>query len=81
MLNRESLEHILEETKADRGQYDVELVVRTLRAGKRVIELPVPYEELRPARNALVKKVLWNTWALSILAWLGYKQKDGVSDP
>ncbi len=69
LLNRESLEQILEKTKADRGQYDVELVVRTLRAGKSVIELPVPYEEMRPARNALVKKVLWNTWALSKLAW------------
>ena len=69
LLNRESLAQILAQTKADRGQYDVELVVRTLRASKSIIELPVPYEEMRPARNALVKKVLWNTWALSKLAW------------
>ena len=69
LLNRESLVQILQETMADRGQYDVELVVRTIRSGKSVIELPVPYQELRPARNVLIKKVLWNTWALLKLAW------------
>ncbi|HIA76711.1 MAG TPA: glycosyltransferase family 2 protein [Gammaproteobacteria bacterium] len=68
-LNRQSLNQILKETRADRGQYDVELVVRTLRSGKRVVELPVPYVEMRPSRNTLVKKVIWNFWALSKLAW------------
>ena len=69
LLNCESLVRILEDTQADRGQYDVELVVRTIRAGKRMIELPVPYVEMRPSRNTLIRKVLWNIWALSKLAW------------
>jgi glycosyltransferase involved in cell wall biosynthesis len=69
LFNRKSLEQILVQTKADRGQYDVELVVRSLRAGKNMIELPVPYKEMRPGRNALIKKVVWNIWALSKLAW------------
>jgi len=69
LIDSQSLKHILSQTRADRGQYDVELVVRTLRAGKRIIELPVPYSEMRPRRNALIKKVVWNIWALSKLAW------------
>ena len=69
LLNRNSLEKILKQTLADRGQYDVELVVRTLRSGKKMVELPVPYIEMRPSRNSLIKKVVWNCWALSKLAW------------
>ena len=69
LLNSEVLSQILEDTRADRGQYDVELVIRTIRASKRVIELPVPYIEMRPSRNTLFRKILWNMWALSKLAW------------
>ena len=69
LIDSQSLKNILLQTKADRGQYDVELVVRSLRAEKRIIELPVPYSEMRPRRNALIKKVVWNVWALSKLAW------------
>ena len=69
LFNRQDLKEILKHIRADRGQFDVEFVVRTLRSGKSVIELPVPYIEMRPPRNTILIKILWNSWALSKLAW------------
>jgi glycosyltransferase involved in cell wall biosynthesis len=64
LLSRESLETIIASCKLDRGQFDTELVLRMCRARKRVIELPVPYKESRPHRNWMVKKIIWNLFAL-----------------
>jgi hypothetical protein len=64
LLDRESLESIIAACKLDRGQFDTELVLRACRAGKRMIELPVPYTESRPYRNWMLKKIFWNLFAL-----------------
>lgn len=64
LLNRVSLQTIIDACELDRGQYDTELVLRAIRAQKRIIEAPSEYRELRPNRNWMVKKILWNTWAL-----------------
>jgi glycosyltransferase involved in cell wall biosynthesis len=67
LLNRASLQSIIAACELDRGQYDTELVLRAVRAQKRIIEVPSEYRELRPNRNWMVKKVLWNLWALAKL--------------
>jgi glycosyltransferase involved in cell wall biosynthesis len=67
LLNRVSLLSIIAACELDRGQYDTELILRAVRAQKRIIEAPSEYRELRPNRNLMVKKILWNLWALARL--------------
>jgi glycosyltransferase involved in cell wall biosynthesis len=67
LLNRISLQSIIAACDLDRGQYDTELVLRAIRAQKRIVEAPSEYRELRPNRNWMVKKIVWNLWALARL--------------
>jgi glycosyltransferase involved in cell wall biosynthesis len=64
LLNRESLNTIIAKCELDRGQFDTELVLRALRNGKRLVEVPVEYRESRPHRNLMIKKIFWNVLAL-----------------
>lgn len=64
LLNREALASIIDACVLDRGQFDTELVLRALRARKRVVEAPIEYWELRPHRNWMFKKIFWNALAL-----------------
>lgn len=67
LLNRASLQSIIAACELDRGQYDTELILRAIRAQKRIIEAPSEYRELRPNRNWMVKKIIWNLWAFARL--------------
>jgi len=67
LINRASLESILAKCVMDRGQYDTEIVLRTVRASKWVVELPVPYAEVRPTRSFMLKKILFNLRAFNRL--------------
>jgi len=67
LLDRVSLQAIIDACELDRGQYDTELVLRAIRGQKRIIEAPSEYRELRPNRNWMVKKIFWNMWALARL--------------
>jgi glycosyltransferase involved in cell wall biosynthesis len=67
LLNRASLQAIINACELDRGQYDTELVLRAIRGQKRIIEAPSEYRELRPNRNWMAKKIVWNLWALARL--------------
>jgi glycosyltransferase involved in cell wall biosynthesis len=67
LLDRASLQAIIDACELDRGQYDTELVLRAIRGQKRIIEAPSEYRELRPNRNWMVKKIFWNLWALARL--------------
>jgi glycosyltransferase involved in cell wall biosynthesis len=67
LLNRASLQAIIDACELDRGQYDTELVLRAIRGQKRIIEAPSEYRELRPNRNWMLKKIVWNLWALARL--------------
>jgi glycosyltransferase involved in cell wall biosynthesis len=64
LLDRTSLQPIIDLCELDRGQYDTELVLRAMRGGKRIVEVPVLYREMRPNRNWMVKKIVWNLLAL-----------------
>jgi glycosyltransferase involved in cell wall biosynthesis len=63
-LNRQSLYDIVVKCELDRGQFDTELVLRAMRACRRLVEVPVEYRESRPHRNWMVKKIVWNLIAL-----------------
>jgi glycosyltransferase involved in cell wall biosynthesis len=64
LIDRASLENIIALCRLDRGQFDTELVLRSVRAQKRLLEIPVAYSENRPNRNWMVKKIIWNLFAL-----------------
>jgi glycosyltransferase involved in cell wall biosynthesis len=67
LLNCESLRSIILRCELDRGQFDTEMVLRAIRACKRLVEVPVEYRESRPHRNWMVKKIVWNLIALQRL--------------
>lgn len=62
--NRSALEGVIENCKLDRGQFDSELVLRAARSRMRIIEAPTVYRDVRPHRNWMVSKIVWNCGAL-----------------
>jgi glycosyltransferase involved in cell wall biosynthesis len=64
-INRTTLQPILDVCVMDRGQYDTEIVLRSVRAGYRIVEAPMPYAEQRPPRKAIIKKIVWNMFAMN----------------
>jgi glycosyltransferase involved in cell wall biosynthesis len=64
LLDREALEPLIDVCQLDRGHFDTELVLRALRRRMRIVEVPFAYEDLRPPRNLMIKKIVWNVLAL-----------------
>jgi glycosyltransferase involved in cell wall biosynthesis len=64
LLNRQTLREIIDSCNLDRGQFDSELVLRTARSGLRIIEAPTLYRDVRPHRNWMLSKIVWNCGAL-----------------
>jgi glycosyltransferase involved in cell wall biosynthesis len=64
LVDRQSLSDIIAACELDRGQFDTELVLRAMRSRKRLVEVPFEYREMRPNRNWMVKKIVWNVFAL-----------------
>ncbi len=64
LVNRKMLNDIIAKCQLDRGQFDTELVLRAMRNGNRLVEVPVEFREFRPHRNLMVKKIFWNLLAL-----------------
>jgi glycosyltransferase involved in cell wall biosynthesis len=69
LLKTRALQSVFVESNSDRGQYDTEVVLRSLRLGLKVIEAPVVYNDKRRPRNAIFKKIVWNVVAITKL-WL-----------
>lgn len=64
LVNLRRLKPLIESCISDRGMFDTEIVLRALRQGFRLAEAPIAFEEHRPPRNNIVKKVVWNVFAL-----------------
>ena len=60
LIRMERVKPLLDLCILDRGQFDTEVVLRSSRAGLRIIEAPVVHVEHRPARNLMLKKIFWN---------------------
>jgi glycosyltransferase involved in cell wall biosynthesis len=70
LINRATLQPVLDRCVMDRGQYDTEIVLRSVRAGLRIVEAPIPYVEKRPPRNTIVLKVIWNLIAMNRMRYV-----------
>lgn len=52
-----SIKPILEKCVMRRGQLDTEMVLRSMRSGLWIAEIPVPIVEVRPPRNFMISKI------------------------
>jgi glycosyltransferase involved in cell wall biosynthesis len=64
LLNRDSLNSVIANCTLDRGQFDTELVLRAMRNGKRLVEVPMECRESRSHRNLMIQKIYWNLIAM-----------------
>lgn len=67
LINLTRLGPIVESCVSDRGQFDTEIVLRTVRKGYRIAEAPIAFSESRPPRTKIIKKVGWNVVAINRL--------------
>ena len=61
------LRPIIDSCVSERGQFDTEIVLRTVRRGLRIAEAPIAFSETRPPRTKIFKKVAWNLVAFNRL--------------
>lgn len=73
LLHLPSMRPILKECVMHRGQYDTELVLRAMRKGLWLAEVPIPIEERRNHRNWMIKKIAQNIWDIFWL-WRALKR-------
>lgn len=64
LMQMSNMQPIIAVSTSDRGQYDTEIVLRSVRSALRVVEVPTPHVEVRPPRAVILKKVAWNVVAL-----------------
>ena len=57
VMRTEAVKPLAEVCIMRRGQFDSELVIRSLRKGLRTVEVPVYYSERRKQRNFMIKKI------------------------
>ena len=67
LINMTTMRPIIDQCVCDRGQFDSEIVLRGVRAGRRVAEAPIEHREHRPPKFRIVKKVGWNIVAFTRL--------------
>ena len=63
------MRELIERCVSDRGQYDTEIVLRAIRAGRMIVEVPISNSEVegRKPRNLMLKKIVWNITAFNRL--------------
>jgi Glycosyl transferase family 2 len=64
MMRMRNMQPVILASTSDRGQYDTEIVLRSVRSALRIVEVPMPHVEVRPPRAVIVAKVAWNIVAL-----------------
>jgi hypothetical protein len=64
LMRMKPMQPIIDAARSERGQYDTELVLRSIRNSLRIVEVPTPHVEVRPPRAVILKKVAWNVVAL-----------------
>ena len=75
ILNIKKIKTELNSCKMSRGQFDTELVLRSLRSGKSIVEVPTFYKEMRSPRNLMITKILQNILDLFRLYYFIKKTK------
>jgi glycosyltransferase involved in cell wall biosynthesis len=67
LIRMEHMSGLIGRCVSDRGQYDTEIVLRAIRASRRVVEVPISNVERRRPRNLMVNKIAWNIVAFNRL--------------
>ncbi len=67
LINMSAMRPIIDSCVCDRGQFDSEIVLRGVRAGRRIAEAPIEHREHRPPKFRIVKKIGWNIVAFTRL--------------
>ncbi len=60
LMDLRAMRPSVEKCVMDRGQFDTEFMLRAMRSGLRLAEVPVPYADKRTARNWMLSKIAWN---------------------
>lgn len=67
LIRMEHMAPLIAKCVSDRGQYDTEIVLRAMRASRRIVEAPISNIESRQSRNLMLKKIVWNVLAFNRL--------------
>jgi len=69
LIRMERMRELIGRCVSDRGQYDTEIVLRAIRAGRMIVEVPISNSEVegRKPRNLMLKKIIWNIAAFNRL--------------
>lgn len=60
LMRMDAMRPIINRCCLGRGQFDTEILLRAARAGRRLVEAPVAYEEQRAPRSLMLMKIWWN---------------------
>ena len=64
LLDMNVIGQIVKASTSSRGQYDMEIVLRSFYAGHAILEVPIRYVNLRKPRSLMISKILRNCWGL-----------------
>lgn len=64
LLNYRNIHQQILSTVSTRGQFDTEFVLRSFFEGKRIVEVPIIYENVRKPRNFMLKKIVRNIYGI-----------------
>jgi glycosyltransferase involved in cell wall biosynthesis len=67
LIRMERMTDLIALCVSDRGQYDTEIVLRAMRASRRIVEVPISIQEHRKSRNLMINKIVWNIVAFNRL--------------
>lgn len=67
LINMRAMRPIIDACVCDRGQFDSEIALRGVRAGRKIAEAPIEHREHRPPKFRIVKKIGWNLVAFTRL--------------
>lgn len=67
LLNMTTMRPIIENCVMHKGQFDTEFMIRAMRKGLWLAEVPIPILELRKRRNWMIRKILQNVWDIFFL--------------
>jgi len=67
LIRMEHMTPLIAKCVSDRGQYDTEIVLRAMRASRRIVEAPISNIENRKPRALMLNKILWNLVAFNRL--------------
>jgi len=63
LINKSIYRNIVPECTLDRGQYDIEIVLKSYFSGYKIAEAPIIYSDYRKTRINIFKRIIYNLFA------------------